>query len=162
MRCKLVPFLKLMYGLAELSTCRRPDSKVGCVIIQPDFSEVVAIGYNGPAAGEGLMACRGPDAVGGCGCIHAEANAVAKLRTRDDGLVCLITKSPCEHCAGMLINTRRIDAVIYSNAYRDLNGVDRLRRAGVLVHPLEAVFPVREMFLFTPRNDPPGETGKGS
>ncbi len=128
---KLKVFTDLTTSLASLSTCKRPGSNLGCVVIPQDMSEVVAIGYNGPAAGEGPSCCKGQDAVGSCGCIHAEANAVAKMHTRQTGLVMIATFSPCELCAGLVINTRRVDFFLYHSVYRDRSGLDRLDRAGI-------------------------------
>ena len=119
-----------MTALGECSTCKRLGSNLGCVIIREDFSEVIGIGYNGPAKGEDHDVCRGPDAIGSCGCIHAEANAISKMRVRDVPMVALIRLSPCEQCAGLLINTGVL-GVIYEEEYRDRTGLDRVRRAGI-------------------------------
>lgn len=119
--------------LGSCSACRRGGANLGCVLVREDFSEVVGIGYNGPAAGESHDTCRGPEAVGSCGCIHAEANAVSKMRVRGEPLVAIMTMSPCELCAGLLINTRSLIGVIYEREYRDTTGLDRLRRAGIPV-----------------------------
>lgn len=113
-----------------MSRCKR--LQVGAVIIRPDMSEVLGIGYNGPSAGVDNESCRGGE--GSCGCIHAEANALIKLRTGGNGLVLLSTDSPCEHCAGLILNTGgRIGAVVYGRAYRDRTGVDLLKRGGIAV-----------------------------
>lgn len=120
-----------MDNLAGLSCCKREGSRLGCVIIRADFTEVVAIGYNGPAAGEPNDRCRGADAVGSCGCIHAEANAITKMGRRGYETVLICSLSPCEHCAGLIINTQCIKGVIFNKYYRDVGGIDRLRAAGI-------------------------------
>lgn len=113
--------------LSNLSRCKR--LRVGCVLVPPDMSEVAAIGYNGPPAGEDNDACRAT--AGGCGCIHAEANALVKVRSGPAGLVLVTTDSPCEHCAGLIINSGRVGWVVYTRHYRDSRGLDLLENRGI-------------------------------
>jgi deoxycytidylate deaminase len=70
---------------------------------------------------------------GSCGCIHGEANALVKVRSRESGLILFTTNSPCPHCAGLIINSHRIGAVIYKTPYRLQDGVARLRAADIIV-----------------------------
>lgn len=129
-------------SLAGLSTCKR--LKVGCAVIPPDLTEVVGIGYNGPAAGEMNDACR--SAEGACGCIHAEANALIKVRSRAP-LIMFTSRSPCEHCAGLILNNRSVAAVLYARPYRDPFGLKRIERAGVLAVSWEEAVPGIEVCL---------------
>lgn len=124
---KLATFVGFARDLAELSTCSR--LRVGCVIVTPEMSEVLAVGYNGPPAGLPNDSCRG--SVGSCGCAHAEANALVKLSSPRRDLAMLLTASPCERCAGMIANCGRVRAVIYGDEYRDQTGVRVLGAAGV-------------------------------
>lgn len=137
LRCKLAVFANFMDDLAGLSCCKRPGSKLAAVVVPPDLTEVIAIGYNGPAAGEDNMVCRGAEAVGSCGCIHAEANAVLKIRVRHRNLVMLAGLTPCEHCAGLIINSRAVSHYLYGAEYRDLEGLARLRRQGIVALPIK-------------------------
>lgn len=121
-RQKLKVFFGFTEDLASLSTCRR--LQVGALIVQPDFSEVLAVGYNGPPAGRSNDSCRSNQ--GNCGCVHAEANAIAKLATRDRDLLMLVTASPCEACAGLIINSGRVAVLIYGEPYRDPTGLTLL------------------------------------
>lgn len=121
-------FWDLAAGLARLSRCRRLS--VGAVVLRPDLSEVLAVGYNGPAAGLPNDSCRGAE--GACGCVHAEANALVKLRAGAGGLVLLTTHSPCEHCAGLVVNSGRVGWVVHGEPYRDRRGLDVLAAAGVV------------------------------
>lgn len=116
-------FLDFTSGLGRLSTCKR--LKVGAIIIPQEMTEVLSIGYNGPPVGKDNMGCR-EVSVGSCGCVHAEANALLKLHSRHHGLVMITTRSPCEHCAGLIINSRCIDAIVYIDEYRDRTGLDLL------------------------------------
>lgn len=119
-----------------LSTCRR--NKVGCVIVPTDLSRVCAIGYNGPAAGEDDEACRCEE--GACGCIHAEANALVKMREPGSGFIIISTVSPCEHCAGLIINSKQVDWVLYDRPYRDTGGLARLLIAGIGAYQIEEMY----------------------
>lgn len=129
LRSKLEVFWQFTEGLAGLSRCKR--LAVGCVIIPADLSEILAIGYNGPPAGVPNDSCRMEE--GKCGCVHADANALVKLHSRDTGLVMILTHSPCEHCAGLVINSRRIGYVLYGGHYRDLRGANLLRSSGIVI-----------------------------
>lgn len=130
---KLRVFARFAADLASLSTCRR--LRVGCVVATPEFTEVLAVGYNGPPAGLPNDSCRGAE--GACGCAHAEANAMVKLRDRRNGLVLVTTVSPCEACAGLVVNCRSVARVVYLEEYRDPAGLDLLRRAGVAAEKLD-------------------------
>lgn len=125
---KLRVFRELASSLASLSTCRR--AQVGAVVVTPELSEVLAIGYNGPARGRPNDSCRGGE--GACGCAHGESNAIAKLGGYASGLVMVTTTSPCELCAAMIANCMRVGYVVYDRAYRDLTGLGVLRDAGVV------------------------------
>ena len=120
---KLGVFTGFAEHLATLSTCKR--NHVGCIIVPHDFSEVYALGYNGPPANEPNDACL--DIPGSCGCIHAEANAIAKMSKTSDALL-ISTVCPCWHCAGLIINSKKISEVIYLTEYRDNNGLMLLKR----------------------------------
>ena len=125
---KLLVFHELAASLAALSTCRR--AQVGAVVVPPELSEVLAIGYNGPARGRPNDSCRGGE--GACGCCHSEANAIAKLGSGRSDLVLVSTTSPCEHCAGLVANCLRVSHVVYDKPYRDPTGLGVLRDAGIV------------------------------
>jgi deoxycytidylate deaminase len=120
-------FVKFANQLGDLSTCRR--RRIGAIIFPKDFTEVLAIGYNGPASGLDNGSCK--DISHRCGCIHAEANAIVKLHTHQTDLVIYSTVAPCEHCAGLIINTKRISHCIYSMSYSDTEGIDKLKLVGI-------------------------------
>lgn len=122
-------FADLARSLAGLSTCRR--ARVGAVVVTPEMTEVLAVGYNGQPAGEPNGSCRASE--GTCGCVHAEANAIVKLSDRRGGLVLLTTTSPCEACAGLIVNCGRVGEVRYAERYRDEAGLRLLARRGITV-----------------------------
>lgn len=116
--------------LSRRSTCER--TQVGCLIVSGDNCRVLAIGYNGGARGLS-DACSGPEAVGTCGCLHAEQNALVKLDYNDPAYRTLYTTlSPCLMCAKLLVNAR-VSRVVYNEVYRDQSGITLLQQAGVLV-----------------------------
>lgn len=121
-------FRRFVEDLSSLSTCKR--RKVGCLVAPDDLSEVLSIGYNGQPVGIPNDRCRSEE--GQCGCVHAEANAIVKLRSTGTGLVLLCTCSPCESCAGLISNSRKIRYVLYGEDYRDPVGKTILRSAGIL------------------------------
>ncbi len=137
-RQKLGVFWRFTESLARLSYCQRLS--VGCTLVPPDLSEVLAIGYNGPPSGVPNHSCRA--AAGACGCVHAEANTIIKVRGRVSGLVMLTTHSPCEHCAGLIINSGSlVQAVVYGQAYRDPAGLDLLTRRGIQAIRVQSALP---------------------
>ena len=119
--------VRTVRDIARLSTCKR--LRVGCLVVTPDLSEILAFGYNGPPAGEPNESCRG---VTPCGCVHADVNALVKTRSNKRGLVMILTHSPCEACAGLIINGGLVARVDYLREYRDLRGVKLLDRAGIV------------------------------
>lgn len=91
-------YLRLAVMMSERSTCER--MRVGAVITSIDSRYVYAIGYNGSAAGDKNGCDRhGQDAVGSCGCIHAEANAVVNCRaSREAAKIVFCSHLPCVSC----------------------------------------------------------------
>jgi len=111
-------YMELALGLAKRSTCARLS--VGAVIVSTDFRKVYAVGYNGNVTG-GANDCdrHGEEAVGNCGCLHAECNAVINCDTaRHHDKLVFCTHLPCVNCAKMLINLGGVRAVYYKNDYR--------------------------------------------
>lgn len=131
-RKKLSTFYDFALGLARLSTCKRRS--VGCIIVSPGLTQVYSVGYNGPAMGEHNDSCTGEEGV--CGCVHAEANAMVKLTTTSVGLWLITTTCPCHHCAGLIVNHTGIGRVLYGDAYRSADGLNRLLKAGVITIPI--------------------------
>ena len=71
--------------------------------------------------------------------LHAETNAISKLAKSTesgDGAAIFITHSPCLDCA-KLIYQSGINSVFYRNSYRSNDGVDFLKKSGVIVEKLD-------------------------
>lgn len=101
-------FMAVAVAISTLSTCKR--KACGSLLVTPDFSQIIAIGYNGPASGEPNDSCTGDKP---CGCFHAEANCLIKPRDARDDLVLFVTRAPCRECAGLIINSKSIRRVFY-------------------------------------------------
>lgn len=127
---KMIAFCR---SLSNLSTCRRHPT--AAIVFPFDCTAVYAIGYNGPPVGIANNSCSGQ--LGDCGCIHAEANTLLKLTESSAVMFCMM--SPCMQCAGLIINSQRIDYVIYDMKYRDLRGIQRLNSANILVNQMKDV-----------------------
>lgn len=121
-RAKLRTFAMFARELKHLSTCVR--SKVGAIIVPKDFTAVISLGYNGQLRGRPNDGCNGE--IGKCGCVHAEINALLKLRSPLTGLTMISTLSPCVNCAGAILNCPQIDEVLFIQPYRDLSGIELL------------------------------------
>lgn len=119
--------INLVRDLRRRSTCQRRQQS--CVIVDDEYLKVLAIGYNGRAAGEQ----HGCDSVesGKCGCVHAEVNSLVKLDTHLTNLILICTQSPCIMCARLIVNNRKIKKVFFLEPYRDLSGLNLLRKTGI-------------------------------
>lgn len=101
--------------IAKRATCGR--RQVGCILVDV-HKQVLATGYNGPAAGEAHCTdhpCAGAHLPSGtglsvCEAIHAEANALLQCRDKFAIHTAYVTTPPCRDCVKLLMNTgcRRI------------------------------------------------------
>ena len=65
--------------------------------------------------------------------LHAEANAitkVAKTTNSSDGSTLYVTLSPCIECAKLIIQAG-IKRVVYNDIYRNTDGLELLKKAGI-------------------------------
>lgn len=124
-------YLRLAVMMSERSTCER--MKVGAVITSLDYRYVYGLGYNGSAAGDKNGCDRtGPDAIGSCGCLHAEVNAVINCTAdRDKPKVVFCSHLPCVSCGKAIINLGGVQRVIYRNDYRIKDSLDWFERASI-------------------------------
>jgi dCMP deaminase len=129
-------FMQTAEVWSRRSTCYRRS--VGCVITNQ--RDILAIGYNGPAAGEAH--CTGPGCTTSVGCvraIHAERNAIERLpaagvrEVYQDALDMYVTESPCPDCARLVLS-KNIGRVFYLNEYRLVEGIEILIGGGVKVY----------------------------
>jgi dCMP deaminase len=119
-------YMRFTLDLARRSTCRR--LQVGCVITSDDFTRVYAVGYNGNVPG-GKNDCDllGEQAVGFCGCVHGESNAVIKCDAdKHAPKLVFCTHSPCVMCAKHLILLGGVQRVLYGTPYRKTDALELL------------------------------------
>lgn len=65
-------------------------------------------------------------------CVHAEINALIKVRVNDPHKVVFVTGQPCITCAKAIINSGA-SKVYYRSAYRSNEGLDVIKKAGIEV-----------------------------
>lgn len=121
---------------AQLSHAIR--RQVGAVIVKDDC--VISYGYNGMPAGwdnncenivgytKGEPVLKTKPEV-----LHAESNAIAKLARSSQGgrdASIFITTAPCLDCA-KLIYQSGISSVYYRDSYRNMDGLEFLKKSGV-------------------------------
>lgn len=119
-------YMDLAMSLTRRATCKR--MQYGCVVASQDMSQVYSLGYNGTARGFPNDDCSGEE--GNCGCVHAEMNALIKVKHNDPGKVLFVTGIPCKLCAKMVINSGA-SKVYYRSAYRSNEGLEMLQRAAI-------------------------------
>lgn len=114
---------------SQNSYCQR--RQVGALMVKNKM--IISDGYNGTPSGFENQ-CE-EDGVTKPYVLHAEANAitkVAKSNNSSDGATMYITASPCIECAKLIIQAG-IVRVVYSEVYRNTDGLDLLKRAGIEV-----------------------------
>jgi dCMP deaminase len=152
-------YMQVAYQFAKLSYAER--RKVGCIIVKD--KQVISFGYNGTPHGfeneceetektgwdfpeqSELLEENGwtilPEL--GCACrsvtkrevLHAESNAimkVAKSTMSCEGADLYTTTCPCFDCAKLIIQAG-IKKVYYTEDYRDMSGVELLKKAEIEV-----------------------------
>ena len=71
--------------------------------------------------------------------LHAESNAISKcakwISSTDDATL-YVTLSPCFECSKMIIQAG-IKRVCYLEEYRDLTGIDFLKKNGIIVDKIK-------------------------
>lgn len=123
-------YLKIAREWAQLSYCNR--KKVGAIIVKDRM--IISDGYNGTPSGF-ENCCEDEEGYTKWYVLHAEANAILKVARSTqtcDGATLYITLSPCKECS-KLIHQSGIKRVVYHKDYKDISGIDFLKRAGVQV-----------------------------
>mgnify|MGYP001254771616 FL=1 len=128
-----VAYLKMAETWGKLSYCKR--RQVGAIIVKNRM--IISDGYNGTPTGFENV-CEDEDNYTKWYVLHAEANAILKVASSTqscDGATLYVTLSPCRECS-KLIHQSGISRVVYSEAYKDLSGVEFLKKAGVIVNQI--------------------------
>ncbi len=117
----------------KLSYCKR--RQVGAIIVKNRM--IISDGYNGTPTGFENV-CEDEENYTKWYVLHAEANAILKVASSTqscDGATLYVTLSPCRECS-KLIHQSGISRVVFSEAYKDLSGVEFLKKAGVIVNQI--------------------------
>ena len=128
-----IAYLKMAETWGKLSYCKR--RQVGAIIVKNRM--IISDGYNGTPTGFENV-CEDEDNYTKWYVLHAEANAILKVARSTqscDGATLYVTLSPCRECS-KLIHQSGISRVVYSEAYKDLSGVEFLKKAGVTVNQI--------------------------
>src|SRR2546428_741034 len=114
-------------SLTRRATCKR--AQFSCVITSRDMTQIYSFGYNGTAKGFDHNDCKF-DQPGNCQCVHAEVNALIKVRVNDPEKVVFVTGQPCVTCAKAIINSGA-SKIYYRSAYRSEDAWDSFKRAAI-------------------------------
>ena len=110
-------------------------AKVGCVIVKGD--NIISMGYNGTVSGWDNSCELSPHQTNP-EVLHAEENAILKL-ARDGGnaagATVICTHACCLSCAKMIFRSG-VRTFYYSIPYRRTEGIEFLKKAGVVVFDL--------------------------
>lgn len=136
---KLEMIMAMAKAAAARSACQRSPNGVGAIITDLEFTNVLAIGYNGPPR-RLKNECPGGPVEGACGCIHAEVNALIKSPWHVREQIMVVTKAPCLSCARLILNSRVI-RVVYDEEYRLPTGTALLDSCGVPCQSLDSLRP---------------------
>ena len=123
-------YLEMAKIWAENSYCTR--RQVGALIVKDKM--IISDGYNGTPSGFENI-CEDDEGKTKQYVLHAEANAitkVAKSNNSSEGATLYVTTSPCPECSKLIIQAG-IKRIVYSDEYRNTEGLDWLRRANVEV-----------------------------
>jgi dCMP deaminase len=127
-------YLRMAQQWSKLSHCQR--KQVGAIIVKDEM--VISDGYNGTPAGFDNC-CEDDEGNTHWYVLHAEANAilkVAKSTNNCKGATLYLTLSPCKDCSKLVLQAG-INRVVFIHAYKDTEGVDFLKSAGVDVSQIE-------------------------
>jgi dCMP deaminase len=123
-------YLEMAEIWAHNSYCKR--RQVGALIVKDRM--IISDGYNGTPSGFENI-CEDENGVTKPYVLHAEANAitkVAKSGNSSEGATLYVTASPCLECSKLIIQSG-IKRVVYRDEYRLTDGIDLLRKAGIIV-----------------------------
>lgn len=121
-------YIRMARIWAENSYCVR--RQVGALIVKNKM--IISDGYNGTPSGFENV-CEDENGVTKPYVLHAEANAitkVAKSANNCDGATLYVTASPCIECSKLIIQAG-IKRVVYSDPYRNDDGLKLLQRVGI-------------------------------
>ena len=139
-------YIEMATVWSRLSKARR--KQVGCLIVRD--GTIISDGYNGTPRGfsnnceveesaPSMLASRGYTLATKPEVLHAESNAITKLAKSTQssaGATMYITASPCLDCAKLIIQSD-IHRLVYKELYKNDEGINLLKKAGVIVEQCE-------------------------
>lgn len=129
-------YLRLAASWSILSHCNR--KKVGAIIVKDGM--IISDGYNGTPSGFDNC-CENEQGETHWYVLHAEANAILKVAKSTNncmGATLYLTLSPCKECSKLVIQSG-ITRVVYQHGYKDPEGINFLKSAGVEVEQIEQI-----------------------
>jgi dCMP deaminase len=127
-------YLRLAASWAVLSHCNR--KKVGAIIVKDGM--IISDGYNGTPSGFDNC-CENEQGETHWYVLHAEAILkVAKSTNNCSGATLYLTLSPCKECSKLVIQSG-ISRVVFQHGYKDPEGINFLKSAGISVEQIEKI-----------------------
>ncbi len=123
-------YLKMALEWAKLSYCER--RQVGALIVKD--RTIISDGFNGTPSGF-ENCCEDSEGNTQWYVLHAEANAILKLASSTQSAkeaTLYITLSPCKECSKLILQSG-ITRVVYIEDYKDMEGINLLKRGGIEV-----------------------------
>lgn len=127
-------YLKMAMQWAQLSHCQR--KQVGALIVKEGM--IISDGYNGTPTGFENK-CEDDSGDTKWYVLHAEANAITKVARSTNNArnaTLYLTLSPCKECS-KLVHQIGIKRLVFKEAYKDSEGINFLKQAGVEVVQIE-------------------------
>lgn len=128
-----VMYLKIAKEISKQSYCTR--KKVGAILVKNE--SIISDGYNGtPFKFDNVCEI---DNVTKNEVLHAETNALAKIgrsTISSENSTLYVTLSPCFDCAKLIIQFK-IKKVYYIEDYKDLSGIELLKKANIEVEKID-------------------------
>ena len=126
--------MNIALEIAKASYCKR--AKVGAVLVKND--NIISFGYNGTPSGfDNNCECENEDKTN-MNVIHAEANVITKCSKSTYSSLestLYLTLSPCYECSKLIIQAG-IKEVVYLTQYRNISGIELLKKANIDVFHL--------------------------
>ncbi len=126
--------MEVAYQFAKLSYAER--RQVGAVIVKD--KQIISFGYNGTPNGFDNC-CETDENTTKHEVLHAESNAITKVAQSTmscRGAKLYVTTAPCFDCSKLIIQSG-IKKVYYSETYRDMSGIELLKKANIEVERID-------------------------
>ncbi len=130
---KLKVFSRFVADLATLSKCE--ERGVAAIALNKKGTQIYSIGINGGPAGGVQCLCKTDTKYG---CVHAEAQCIAKNTSTDENKIMICSLSPCVTCATLIINSGFTE-VYYIERWKDVAGLELLLKAGVKTYQIGGI-----------------------